>query len=566
MLTEAVLICSLNTRGDVDLNELTADYVIVGAGTAGCVLAARLTENPGTSVLLVEAGARDRHPFIHVPAGFLRLLEHPKITWGFKTQGHADTGNRELIFPRGRGLGGSSSINGLLYVRPFPEDIDGWSRAGAHGWDFASCLPYYNRSETWQHGPDARRGSRGPIQVTRVSDPPAACATVVQAARAAGYEFLQDPNADTRGPAVFYYQQTRHGRFRSSAARGYLAPALTRANLKVRTGDEVSRVLMERGRATGVEVRKPNGDLVLLKATREVILAAGVIGTPVILERSGIGDPDVLASAGIRPAVRSPGVGRNLQDHYVARVCFRVKNLETANERSSGWPLVKEIARYVATGQGLLTYSAALVGMFGQSQYAQRPDLQFVIAPGSFRAGRIGELETEPGVSIGCWQMRPASRGEVHATSADVGAKPLIDPRYLSDPVDRRTLVEGLRMARNLFGLAPLKDFVVEETVPGAASKDDEALLAYARTNGGTVYHGVGTCRMGEDDEAVVDPQLRVRGVEGLRVVDASVMPAITSTNTNATVLMLAERAAEMIQAESELGGNEHRSNALAAA
>jgi len=547
------------------LNELTADYVIVGAGTAGCVLAARLTEDPGASVLLVEAGARDRHPFIHVPAGFLRLLEHPRITWGFKTRAHADTGNRELIFPRGRGLGGSSSINGLLYVRPFAEDIDGWSRAGADGWDFASCLPYYSRSETWLGGRDPRRGTRGPIQVTRVSDPPAACGAVVAAARTAGFEFLEDPNAQTRGPSVFYYQQTRDGRFRSSASRGYLAPALSRSNLNVLTGAEVRRVVLEGGRAVGVELLKPNGEVVRVKAAREVILAAGVIGTPVILERSGIGDPDVLDNAGIPTAIRSPGVGRNLQDHYVARVCFRVKNLATANERSSGWPLLKEIARYVTTGGGLLTYSAALVGMFGQSQYAQRPDLQFVIAPGSFRAGRIGELETEPGVSVGCWQMRPASRGEVHATSADVSAKPLIDPRYLSEALDRNTLVEGLRMARKLFAADPLRPFVVEETVPGAASKDDEALLAYARTNGGTVYHGVGTCRMGQDDEAVVDPQLRVRGVAGLRVVDASVMPAITSTNTNATVLMLAERAAEMIQAASQPAGSVDRSNALAA-
>jgi choline dehydrogenase len=546
------------------LNELTADYVIVGAGTAGCVLAARLTENPGVSVLLVEAGARDRHPFIHVPAGFLRLLEHPKITWGFKTAPHADTGNRALIFPRGRGLGGSSSINGLLYVRPFPEDIDGWSSAGAQGWDFASCLPYYSRSETWRDGRDARRGNRGPIQVTRVRNPPAACETVVAAARAAGYEFLPDPNADTRGPSVFYYQQTRNGRFRSSAARAYLAPALARSNLQVLTGTEVKRVVLEAGRAVGVEVQKPNGDVLRLKATREVILAAGVIGTPVLLERSGIGDPDVLDNAGIATQVRAPGVGRNLQDHYVARVCFRVKNLATANERSAGWPLLKEIARYVATGEGLLTYSAALVGMYGQSQHAQRPDLQFVIAPGSFRAGRIGELETEPGVSVGCWQMRPTSRGEVHVASADISAKPLIDPRYLSEALDRQTLVEGLRMARNLFSAAPLRDFVVEETVPGPASRDDEALLAYARSNGGTVYHGVGTCRMGQDDEAVVDPQLRVRGVEGLRIVDASVMPAITSTNTNATVLMLAERAAEMIEAAAQPAAAPGRSNALA--
>lgn len=530
------------------MNELTANYVVVGAGTAGCVLAARLSEDPNVSVLLVEAGAKDRHPYIHVPAGFLRLLEHPSITWGFKTRPHTDTDQRELIFPRGRGLGGSSSINGLLYVRPFPEDLDGWARAGAEGWDFASCQPFYSRSETWQQGRDPRRGTRGPIQVTRVHQPPAACATVVEAARESGYEFLEDPNAETRGPSVFYYQQTRRGRFRSSSARAYLAPTLSRPNLRVLTGTEVARVLLEDGRAVGVEVVRANGQSLCLKADREVVLAAGVIGTPVLLERSGIGDPDVLARAGVAPQVVLPGVGRNLQDHYVARVCFRVKNLPTANERSSGWGLMKEIARYVAAGDGLLTYSAALVGMFGQSQYGQRPDLQFVIAPGSFRAGRIGELETEPGVSVGCWQMRPTSRGEVHITAADPRSKPSIDPRYLSEQADRDTLVEGLRMARNLFRAPALREHLVEETVPGVDCADEAALLAYARANGGTVYHAVGTCRMGSDADAVVDPQLRVRGVAGLRVVDGSVMPTITSTNTNATVLMLAERAAELMQ------------------
>lgn len=529
------------------MNELKADYVVVGAGTAGCVLSARLTENPGTSVLLIEAGAKDRHPYIHVPAGFVRLLEHPSITWRSRTRAHADTDHRELVFPRGRGLGGSSSINGLLYVRPFPHDIDEWARAGATGWDFASCQQYLARCETWQLGDDPRRGKRGPIHVTRVSNPPPVCDHVVAAARQAGYEFLDDPNADTRGPAVFYYQQTRRGRFRSSAARGYLAPAQGRPNLRVLTGAEVARVLLEQGRAVGVELLRPDGSSLRVRATKEVILSAGVAGSPAILERSGIGDPDVLAAVGVRTEVQLPGVGRNLQDHYVARVCFRVRGVATANERSSGLALLREIVRYVTHADGLLTYSAALVGLYGQSQYAERPDIQFVVAPGSFRSGRIGELEKEPGISVGCWQMRPESRGEVHIASTDPRAHPMIEPRYLSEALDRRTLVEGLRMARRLFDQPGLREYVVHETVPGAVARDDAGLLAYARANGGTVYHGVGTCRMGQDEGAVVDPNLRVRGVQGLRVVDASVMPNVTSTNTHATVLMLAERAAELI-------------------
>jgi choline dehydrogenase len=548
------------------MNELTADYVIVGAGTAGCVLAARLSEDPNASVLLIEAGGKDRHPYIHVPAGFLRLLEHPSITWRSRTRPHADTDNRELVFPRGRGLGGSSSINGLLYVRPFAHDINDWVEAGARGWDFDSCLPYFTRSETWRLGSDPRRGRRGPIQVTRVSNPPPICDEVVEAARAAGYDFLEDPNADTRGPGVFYYQQTRDGRFRSSAARGYLGPALRRPNLRILTGSEVSRVVLQDGRAVGVELLRASGSPLQVRAAKETILSAGVVGTPALLERSGVGDPDVLANAGVRCQLALPGVGRNLQDHYVARVCFSLQGIATANERSRGLALLKEIARYVTHGEGLLTYSAALVGMYGQSQYAQRPDVQFVIAPGSFRSGRIGELETEPGISLGCWQMRPESRGEVHITSADARAAPLIDPRYLSDELDRRTLVEGLRMGRRLFEQPGLKQYVVQETVPGPETRDEAALLAYARANGGTVYHGAGTCRMGEDEGAVVDSELRVRGVAALRVVDASVMPNVTSTNTNATVLMLAERAAELIEAGPLLAGAESRRAAPVAA
>lgn len=530
------------------MNELKADYVVVGAGSAGCVLSARLTENPHASVLLVEAGAKDRHPYIHVPAGFLRLLEHSGVTWQSRTRPHRDTDDRELVFPRGRGLGGSSSINGLLYVRPFGHDIDDWARAGATGWDFASCQSYFARSETWPHGNDPRRGKRGPIHVTRVSDPPAVCDRVLAAARGMGYEFLEDPNADTRGPSVFHYQQTRRGRFRSSAARGYLQPALGRENLRVLTGTDVARVLLDGGRAVGVEVLRADGRMLRVMARKEVILSAGVAGSPAILERSGIGDPALLAAAGVQARVPLPGVGRNLQDHYVARVCFKLQGIATANERASGLPLLKEIARYLMRGDGLLTYSAALVGLYGQTQYAQRPDVQFVVAPGSFRSGRIGELEKEPGISVGCWQMRPASRGEIHIASADPRAHPVIDPRYLSEDLDRRTLVDALRMARKLFEQPGLREHVVQETVPGAAARDEAGLLAYARANGGTVYHGAGTCRMGQDDGAVVDPALRVRGVRGLRVVDASVMPNVTSTNTNATVLMLAERAAELIK------------------
>ncbi len=533
--------------------EIVADYVIVGAGTAGCVLANRLSADGKHKVVLVEAGGRDRHPMIHIPAGFLRLLDHPSITWNYKTAPEAHASGREILFPRGRGLGGSSSINGLLYVRPFAADIDAWEAGGAQGWNFANCLPYYNRSETWQDGKDPRRGSTGPIQVTRVSLPPAVCAKVIDAGKELGLEGVDDPNATTRGPSIWYYQQTRHGRVRSSAARGYLWPVAGRANLSVHTDLHVTRITMEGDgasrTATGIECRRANHDQVVVKARKEVILSAGVIGTPRLLELSGIGDPDVLDNAGIRTQVSLRGVGNNLQDHYVTRLCFRIAGIATANERSHGAALAKEVAKYVMSGSGILTYSAAVIGVFASTGLAARPDVQFVVAPGSFKEGRIGELEDEPGLSFGVWQMRPKSRGHVHILSSNGSKAPTIAPRYLSDPLDRATIVAGLRIGRELARQPALAPYVVGETVPGPQADSDESLLQYARDNGSTVYHGVGTCQMGTEPAAgaVVDAELRVHGVQRLRVIDGSIMPTMTSTNTNATVLMIAERAADLL-------------------
>lgn len=530
------------------MKSYTADYVIVGAGTAGCVLANRLTEDPNVKVILVEAGERDRHPFIHVPAGFVRLLDHPTVTWRYRTRADAETSGRAILFPRGRGLGGSSAINGLLYVRPFAEDIDSWEQSGAKGWTFANCLPFYRRSETWTEGNSPQRGTQGPIQVSRVKNPPDICATVVQAAQKAGLEFVNDPNSDTRGPSIWYYQQTRDGRRRSSAARGYLRPAMARPNLTVVTGVQVSGLEMNGTHVSGINATTTAGASIQFRANREVILSAGVIGTPRLLEMSGIGDKDVLDNAGIRTRIALPGVGNNLQDHYVVRLGYRVRGAGTANERSHGLALAREMMRYVVSGTGVLTYSAAIVGGFAQTSLATRPDVQFVIAPGSFVEGRIGVLESEPGVSCGVWQMRPESRGHVHITSSEITAAPTIAPSYLSSELDRKTMVEGLKIGRRIFAQPEIARYIVDETVPGRQADTDEALLQYVRDNGSTVYHAVGTCRMGEDEMSVVDCEMRVRGTTGLRIVDGSVMPSITSTNTNATVLMLAERAADMIR------------------
>jgi choline dehydrogenase len=528
----------------------TADYVIIGAGTAGCVLANRLSADPSVKVLLIEAGGSDRHPMIHVPAGFVRLLDHKSITWQYKTAREAGTASREILFPRGRVLGGSSSINGLLYVRPFREDLDEWARlVDDPSWRYDDVLPFYRKSETWLGEASPWRGNEGHIQVASIKEPPEICHAAVEAGREAGLEFESDPNQAHDQPSVWYYQQTRDGRFRSSAARAYLRPARARSNLTVWTDCQISRLLIEGGECRGAVVQS-GGSEKEVHAAREVILSAGVIGTPQILQLSGIGPADVLDALNIRAVQRSEGVGRNFQDHYVTRISYRLKDTVTANERSRGVRLVNELMSYALKGKGILTYSAALVGAFYQTKYGTRPDVQYVIAPGSFQEGRIGRLEADPGMSVGCWQMRPNSRGRVRIVSTDASVAPEIAPGFLSDPMDAKVLVEGLKFGRALFTHKSLKKYVVQETVPGAEHADDEALLNYARKNGSTVYHSVGTCAMGHDEMAVVDSQLRVRGIRRLRVVDASIMPRVTSTNTNATVLMIAEKAAAMIRAE----------------
>ncbi len=535
---------------------MKADYVIVGAGSAGCVLANRLTENPNVRVLLIEAGGRDWSPYIHIPAGFMKLLDHPTLTWGYHAEPDPGTAGRAILYPRGRVLGGSSSINGLIYVRGQPEDFDHWAQLGNRGWGWDDLLPYFKKAENWEGDEDEVHGKGGPLFTSKMDRSPL-CAAVIEAGKEIGLQYREDVNdlPVGAGDGIAWCQQTRGGRRRASTARTYLRPVLKRPNLELVTKAQVRRILFDGTRAIGVEYTR-GGAVEHADAGREVILAAGAIGSPHILQLSGVGAPEHLSRVGIPVRHALAGVGRNMQDHYIARISYKVSGAQTVNERSRGVALAGEIVRYLVTGKGMLTYSASLAAASVKVlEESATPDVQCSIAPGSFKDGQIGALDDFPGITAGAWQMRPLSRGYVEAKSSDPAEAPAINPRYLSEQTDRRAIVGGLRFIRRLFAAPALARYCGAEILPGAQVETDDELLDYARQKGSTVYHATCTCKMGSDQLAVVDDQLRVHGLAGLRVIDASVMPAVTSTNTNAPTIMIAERGADLIRRAAREGG-----------
>jgi choline dehydrogenase len=443
----------------------------------------------------------------------------------------------------------------MIYVRGQPEDFDLWAQQGNRGWGWDDVLPFFRKAENWAGQEDAVHGKGGPLFTSHGRDRPELCCAAVEAAKQIGCEYREDVNdlAAGDGDGVGWVQQTRGGRLRASTARSYLRPAMKRPNLQVITGALVHRVLLDGTRAVGVEFSR-GGNVQRVDAAGEVILSAGAIGSPHILQLSGIGDPDHLERAGIPVQHALRGVGRNMQDHYLARVSCEIKGAASLNQQSRGLGLAAQVARYVATGTGILTYAASLVASSVKVlPESATPDVQALFAHGSYAPGTSRVLDSKPGMTCGMWQMRPLSRGYVEARSPRPQDQPIINPRYFSDETDCRAAVGGMKWIRKLFAAPALAKYVVAETVPGKDVQTDDELLHYVKQTGGTVFHATCTCKMGRDVLGVVDDRLRVHGMERLRVIDASVMPAVTSTNTNAPTIMIAEKGAAMVKEDASL-------------
>ncbi|MBR9879909.1 MAG: choline dehydrogenase [Gammaproteobacteria bacterium] len=524
------------------------DYIIVGAGSAGCVLANRLSEDPEVSVLLLEAGGSDWNPWIHVPVGYFKTMHNPATDWCYLTDPDEGIDGRRLQWPRGKVLGGSSSLNGLLYIRGQREDYDDWAQLGNDGWDYDSVLPYFKKSECQERGADDYHGADGPLKVSDLRLRREIAERFIEAAKASGIPENRDVNG-ARQEGVGYFQQTSYKGFRCSTAKAFLRPALKRPNLTLVKRAHCQRLLLEDKRVVGVEYRQGQSTH-RASARLEVLLSSGAIGSPQILQCSGIGDPDHLAEVGVDCRHALPGVGENLQDHLQIRLVFKT-SCRTLNDEVRH-PLRKLAVgtQYALTRTGPLTLAASQVCIFTQSREGlDRPDIQFHMQPLSADKPAEGVHPFSAFTSSVC-QLRPTSRGRIRITSADPAVYPSIQPNYLSTEEDCRVAVDAIKVARRIAEQAPLAEVITDEYVPGREYQSDEQLLEAARRYSQTIYHPAGTCKMGHDDLAVVDDRLRVHGLEGLRVVDASIMPIIVSGNTNAPTIMIAERAADMIKAD----------------
>ncbi len=525
------------------------DYIIVGAGPAGCVLAARLSEDPAARVLLLEAGPRDTDPYIHWPVGFYKLTGSTKNAWGYETAPLAHVDGRRMWFPQGRVLGGGGSINAQVFTRGNPKDYDEWAdEEGCAGWSFADVLPYFRRFEDNERFSNAWHGTGGPIAVSDPISPHRMSKVFVRAAQEAGLPYNADFNGERQEGCGLYQVTQRHGR-RSSAAVEFLRPAMRRPNLTVRTRALATRILLERDRAVGVEYVEGDGRTAqTARAEAEVIITSGAIGSPKLLLLSGIGPADELQALGIAVVHDLPGVGRNLQDHIDVYVISEFSGRYSYNKHTQVHRQLWAGIQYYAFACGPVTSNLAEAGGFWYADPSARsPDIQFHFLPGSGLEAGVTKL-CEHGCTLNSCFLRPRSRGTVRLAAADPFIHPLIDPNYFAEEYDRAMSIGGFRLAREIMAQPAFRPYLRAERLPGPAVQSDAEVFAYAKQHGKTDYHPVGTCKMGVDAMAVVDPELKVRGIERLRVCNSSIMPRLVSSNTNAPTLMIGEKAADLIK------------------
>ncbi len=528
---------------------IEADFVVVGAGSAGCVMAARLSEDPSARVVLLEAGGDDWNRWIHIPLGFGKTFADPSVNWCYETEPDAGAGGRRIFWPRGKVLGGSSSINGMVYIRGQAEDFDLWRQLGNTGWSADDVLPYFRRAEHQVRGEDEYHGVGGPLWVSDVPDHHPICEAFIKACNELGFPRNDDFNGAKQDGVGYHQTTTRNGK-RCSTNVGYLRPARARPNLRVITGALAERVLLEGRRAVGVAYTQ-DGLHFTVRARREVILCGGAINSPHLLMLSGIGPQQHLTDLGINVVHHLPGVGQAMQDHYSSAIKMKCRFPITVNDvMQSNLRKLRTGLDYYLRRRGPLAWISSQVALFARTRpELATPDVKLSVS--AFSADRPQDgLHKFSGFTLIAYQLRPESRGEIRLKSANPQEAPAMLPNYLSTETDRRAIVDGLKLGRRLLATQHMQHFITEEFLPGPAVQSDEQWLEHARKTGGTVFHPTSTCKMGIDPMAVVDPELRVHGIGGLRVVDASVMPAVVSGNTNAATIMIGEKAADLVRQE----------------
>ena len=528
------------------------DYIIVGAGSSGCVLANRLSANHKNSVCVLEAGPPDWNPFIHIPAGFMKTLVNPNVNWLFKSEPSWGTDGRVIDIPRGKTLGGSSSINGMVFNRGQNLDFDVWAQKGNKGWSYSDLLPYFKKYEKrLGEFDDVYRGTQGELPITDLEYRDPLCEAFIKSAIEQGIPLNKDYNGKLQ-EGVSYVQRTTRGRFRVSAAKAFLKPAKSRKNLQIITNAFVTKINFNNKTAIGVEylIGGRGGKKFNLRANKEIILSSGVIKSPHILHMSGVGPVEDLKKLGIDVIHDLKGVGMNLRDHFAPRLTARAKNVETVNEKSRGFKLLKEIGKYIIGKQSIVNLSPTLVYCFWHSnEEIRNHDLQMTFTPASYKEGVQSTLDTEPGFTVTAWQQRPESLGWIKSKTNDPFDAPLIQPNYLDAEEDKRVVVAGLKLSRRLMHSKALSHYFDYEVYPGIEKQSDEELLQVARERGTTTYHQMGTCRMGPktDPTAVVDDNLKVYGLNNLRVIDASIMPTMLSANLHSGATLIGEKGSDLV-------------------